>query len=129
MAILLKKRFKVQSLVDFGGLHIYKDSHDQNEYNQICSNQMDSTMNRYITNMGGMYAGYCFALMGPAHAFLFRGVRSTFMETRIPFTESKSNAEFAGNFILQTIIGSHGMIAYIGFQGFITLIGTLTLTV
>lgn len=131
MLILLvsQKRFKLQSLIDFGGRYNYRDSYERTDYNRICSNHMDRTMKRFIIQMGIMCSAYCAALIGPAYGFIKHGVRSTFIEARIPFSEPKSDAEFAGNFLSQIINGSYGIIAYIRLECFLSLLGKFTLIV
>ena len=115
-------RFKLQSLIDFGGKYIYHDSHEKTEYNAICSDHMDHTMRRFIQKMLAMFVGYLFGMIGPAHAYFVDGIRSTVIEARIPFTEPKSNAEFMCNLLLQSIIGVHGGLAYIAMECFLMIL-------
>ena len=112
----LNSRFKLQSLIDFGGKYIYHDSNEKTEYNEICSDHMDITMRRYIQKMLAMYIGYLFAMIGPVHAYFTQGVLATTIEARIPLTEPKSNAEFMFNFSLQSAFGFHGGLCYIGME-------------
>lgn len=118
----LSGRFMLQSLVNFGGRYIYNDSHDKTEYNRICSQQMDRTMRRFINQLLASLIAYNFILIGPLRAYFVDGIRSTLIATRIPFTEPKSNAEFFGNFSLQSIVLTHSFTQYIGVEVFLALL-------
>lgn len=122
-----EKRILLQSLMDFGGRYIYHDSHVRTDYNRICLDHMDSTMKQYITKMTCLYSSYLLCMIGPAYAMVKHGLRSTFVETRIPFTEPKSDAEFMVNSLLQSAIGTYGMITYLGLECFLSLIGKFEL--
>lgn len=122
LKILLNPRFKLQSLIDFGGRYIYYDSHDNTEYNRICSDHMDITMKQFISKIAGIFISITFAAIGPAYAYFWHGIHSTFTEARIPFTEPKSNAEFMGNFLFQNVTSVHGAIAYVGLEVFLSIL-------
>lgn len=85
-------------------------------------------MKQYIIKMGALYSSYLLSLIGPTYALIRHGMRSTFVETRIPFTEPMSDAEYTVNSLLQTVIGTYGMITYLGLECFLSLIGKLGLT-
>lgn len=116
LKVLFKWRFELQPLVDFGGRYIYHDSHEDSEYNRICSNHMDNTMRRFINKMGAIFISLLFALIGPANAYFSHGILSTTIQAHIPFTEPNSNAEFIWNLLLQTIFGVHAGMGYIGME-------------
>lgn len=40
---------------------------------------------------------------------------------RMPFCDPKSNAEFVGNILFQTMIAAHGILMYIGMEIFLSL--------
>lgn len=73
-------------------------------------------MKRFILKMGIILASSAIALSAAPYAYLVNGVLSTTIESRIPFTEPKSMAEFIGNFMVQCICGLHGGLNYIGFE-------------
>lgn len=70
---------------------------------------MDKTMKGFIIKIVSIMVSYIFALIGPAYAYFINGIRTTTIEARIPFIEPNGNAEFMVNFLLQAIIGLHGI--------------------
>lgn len=111
-----KGRYTAHSLVDFGGRYIYPDGHEDVEYNRICSNQIDATVKRFIVKMAMLFLSFGAGVTGPVYALLFYGINTTTIEVKFPYIEEKSDAEFIGNFLLQTMIASHGIIGYIGIE-------------
>lgn len=127
--VIFNKRFRLQSLIDFGGRNIYHDDHEKTDYNRICSNHMDNTMRRFIIKMGTILISFLAFAIGPINAFVVYGIRTTVVEGRIPFTESKSNAEFKVNVLLQSIMTVHGSLCYIAlelFQSILENVVTIT---
>lgn len=118
----LNGRFKLQALIDFGGRYIYHDNHGKTEYSRICSDHMDRTVRRFIVQMAASLIAYTLILIGPTHAYMTYGVQSTLIESRIPFTEPKSSAEFIGNFMIQTLICSISFVQYIGVEIFLSIL-------
>lgn len=121
LSMVIKTRFKLQRALDFGGRYIYRDSRENTEYNRICSKYVDITVRRYIIKMTAIFISYLFAVFGPLQAYFIDGIKSTTIEARIPFCETKSNAEFMGNFLLQTGLAAHGIFGYIGMEVFLSL--------
>lgn len=87
-------RYKYQSLIDFAGRYIYSDNQENVEYNEICSKQIDKTIRRFFIKMGIMGISASFSVIGPIHAYLAHGIKTSTTDLRIPFTEDGSNAEF-----------------------------------
>lgn len=114
MILYSKKRHELSKLIDFGGRYIYRDSHENNEYNRICAEQMDKTMRRFIIKMTNIFLSFSCAMVGPTYGYFYLGVKTTTVEVRIPFTEENSDAEFIGGIILQSVIAFHGILMYIG---------------
>lgn len=120
--IIFNERFKLQALIDFGGRYIYHGSHENIEYNRICSDQMDDTMKKFLIKMGMIIFSMASTAIGPLYAIIFRGILTTVSEARFPFTEPKSNEEFYANILLQSISSTHAMIAYFGLETSLTLL-------
>lgn len=116
-----KMRFELQRLIDFGGRYIYRDTHENTMYNRICAKQMDNTMKRFLIKMGIILLSYQFAMIGPIRAYFIYGIKTTTIEARIPFCQPNSNAEFVGNFLLQTTIASHAIILFLGLEIFLSI--------
>lgn len=125
ITLLSNKRFELSKLIDFGGCYIYRDSHENNEYNRICSEQMDKTMRSFIIKMANIFLSFSLAIVGPTYGYFYLGIRSTTVEVRIPFTKENSDAEFVGRFILQSIIAFHGILMYTGVEVFIALLSNV----
>lgn len=116
MILFTRKRFKLQALIDFAGRYIYYDNHENTEYNCICSTEMDNTMKKFLIKIGFIYTSMVCSFIGPSHAYLVHGIRTTWTEERIPFTTPNSDAEFMINVLLQTIIFMHAIWAYFALE-------------
>lgn len=121
MILLTNKRFKLQAVTDFAGRYIYHDNHDNTSYNRICSAAMDSTIREFSIKMGIIYISMMCAFIGPTHAYIVNGIKTTWTSERIPFTEPNSDNEFMINIILQTIIFVHAIWAYFALEVACTL--------
>lgn len=116
-------RFKIISLSIFGGQNIYHDNDfEDEEYNRICSNQLDATMKEYGIRMMMINLSLAASQIGPIFMYISYGIKTTTTNVRIPFTEPKSDVEFIVNLILQSFIGLHGGIAYLGIEAWMSLI-------
>ena len=118
---VIKARLKLKCLILYGGRYIYRDNRDNTEYNRICSKQMDNTMRSFIIKMGAITVSFLFAVIGPLRAYIVYGIKTTTTDTRIPFCEPKSNAEFVVNFFIQSILASHGFFMYVGLEVLLSL--------
>lgn len=114
--VLSKTRYLVHSLVDYGGKYIYPDNHENTEYNRICSENIDATIRKFFTKITIIFLSFCATMIGPAHAYIYHGVKSTITELKFPFIEEKSNDEFIGNVAVQIGIGGIGLLAYTGIE-------------
>lgn len=103
----------MQSMIDFGGRHIYHDRHENTERNRICSHQMDLSMRSFIFKMGTIFFSFLVAVISPAHAYFILGHKTTTTEMHMPFCTPKSDTEFKLNVLLQFIIAGHGIWMYI----------------
>lgn len=112
--LLSNQRYLLHSLVSFGGRHIYRDHHDDNEYQRICSEYLDQSMRRFLTKTAFMLIGFLVAISGPVHAFIFDGIRTTTVEVAIPFVKEKSWTEFSVNIFLQSLYATHGAFFVLG---------------
>lgn len=121
MILLTKKRFKLQAIIDFAGRYIYHDNHESTEYNRICSAAMDSTIREFAIKMGIIYISMVGAFIGPTHAYIVYGIKTSWTSERIPFTAPNSADEFLINILLQTIIFVHAIWAYFALEVACTL--------
>lgn len=75
--VTLKWRYKLQPLIDFGGRYIYRNDHEKNEYNRICSDQMDITMRDFIIKFATIIFSFVVATTSPMILYFMNGIRST----------------------------------------------------
>lgn len=54
--------------------------------------------------------------IGATHAFLFKGIKTTVIDVRIPFTEEKSYEEFFGNIFIHLWMGIYGTTALLAME-------------
>lgn len=108
----------VYEFIAFGGRHIYpdKDDDEDEEYHEICSQQIDGTMKHFICKISIILSSMTVALIWPTYQVFSHGIRTTALQVKLPFIEEKSNAEFLGDFILQCIILGHGLLGYVGLE-------------
>lgn len=111
-----KGRYTAHSLVDFGGRYIYPDGHDDSQYTQLCSKQIDATVKSFFVKMTMIFLSFGAGVTGPAYALLFYNIKTTTIEVKLPFVDEKSDAEYLGNMLLQGMIAGHGIIGYIGIE-------------
>lgn len=103
-------------MVDFGGRYIYRNHHDDIEYQQICSRHMDKSMKHFLTKMLMMTIGFTAAVMGPTYAFIFNGIRTTTFDAAVPYAEEKSLVEFSVNSMIQLLNATYGALIYLGME-------------
>lgn len=122
VAVLSKDRKMYHSMVAFAGHYIHRDNNDQNEYNRICSEQIDATMRSFIFRMGLLsISGLC-ATGGPMYAYISEGIRTSTVEVKIPYFEENSDVEYSLNMIFQSILLAHGFFIYITIETTMSLI-------
>lgn len=72
-----------------------------------------------------MVLSFFVAVSGPAYIFLTQGVKTTIINSRIPFTAENSNAEYLGNLALQFILGGYGLLSFVGLEVSVDIFGDL----
>lgn len=118
-----ESRFKMTSLSIFGGQNIYQEREFKDEeYIQIGSSHMDTTMKNFLIKMSIIGLSAVISQIGVTHAYISDGIKTTTVEVRIPFTAPKSNAEFYFNLIFQFNIVVHGLFVYIGLEAWMSLV-------
>lgn len=126
---ITRNRFMMVSLSAFGGQNIYQDKDFEDaEYNQVCSEQMDKAMNRFISKMSVLYLSLITCMVWPIYAYITDGIKTTTTDLRIPFTELGSNTELIVNLIIQFIIGIHSGITMVSMESFLSLVENVVLT-
>lgn len=63
-----------------------------------------------------IFLSFAAGVTGPVYALLFYGINTTTIEVKFPYIKEKSDAEFIGNVLLQSVIAGHGIIGYIGIE-------------
>lgn len=114
-------RYKMHSLVEFGGRYIYSNDHEDPEYNKLCSDHIDSTIRTYFTKILTMFASFIYALIFILYLYFRHGIRSTTTELKFPFIAEDSDAEFIANLIYQYVIAVIGFLGFIGLEAMMSL--------
>lgn len=115
---LTKDRIIVQKFLTFPGYHIYPETEDDEdtEYYEICSQQINASIKSFVIKMAMIFTSAFTALIWPTYQFLSQGIKTTATEMKFPFISENSDAQFIGNFVFQSIVLGHGLIAYIGLE-------------
>lgn len=66
--------------------------------------------------MTAIMVSFSFALIGPAYTFFEHGIKSTIIEVHMPFCAPKSNVEFIGNLLIQSIFATHALLIYVALE-------------
>lgn len=125
----MKQRYLLHDLVSFGARYVYRDQHDDIEYQRICSKAMNKSMKQFLMKMLMMTFGFTMALVGPTIAFASHGIKTTTVELAYPFVEENSWTEFALNILFQNYYATLGGLAYVGIEiVFVILSNTITIS-
>lgn len=119
------QRYRLHSLIDFGGRYIYRNHQDDIDYQRICSRHMDKSMKYFLTKMMMMTFGFTAAVIGPTYSFIFNGIRTTTLDAAVPFTEEKSLVEFSVNSMIQLSNATHGALIYLGMEATMKLFSNI----
>lgn len=111
-----KQRFDLKTWIQFGGTYIYPNQHDDEKYMEICSEQLDRSMRNFLIRFVVMLGAFAIGMSRQMYANIFMGMKTTCMEVKIPYTDEKSNAEFAGNMFWQSILLTYAFFGYIGMK-------------
>lgn len=103
-AILSTHRFKLKSLIDFGGKYFYHDNCDDTTYNRVFLKHMDTTMKRFIIKMLTISVSFLFGGFGALYTYFMYGNIPALLEVQIPFCEPNSSVEYILQFIYQAIL-------------------------
>lgn len=90
--------------------------HEDENYIDICSNEMDNSIKKFISRFVIMFSIFAIAITKIYYVTIFMGIKTTTTEVKIPFIEEKSNDDFLANIILQTILSSYGLFGFIAME-------------
>lgn len=112
------QRFKLHDLISFPGQYTYPNNRHNvdREYYEICSYQIDETIKSISFKGLVMVLSFFVASAWPMYLFFTYGIKSTMIQAKIPFANENSNVEFLGNFSLECMLCSYGILAYIGLE-------------
>lgn len=123
MSAISKNRGKYHSLLTFAGRYIYPDNHGRTEYNQICSEQMDSTIRSFLIRILMIFLAAFAAVFGPIYVYLSQGIKTTTTEVKIPFADNDENIEYIMNMILQFMNFIYGSLVYYSLETAMAIFG------
>lgn len=127
VSIYTKNRYLLHSVVAFGGRYVYRDQHEDNEYQRICSEGMDQSMKHFLTKMFMMTIGFSMAILGPTIAFVRQGIKATTVELAYPFVEEDSWTEFVLNIFYQNYYAILGSLNYLGIEVVMAIFSNIVL--
>lgn len=127
--VISEVRFTTNKMVNYGKKYIHNDNSDENDYNEICSRNMDATLKRFIIIVSIVCLSFVIALIGPLYAYTIHGTRKTLLSVRLPFVEKDSDLEYMLNIILQTWSGIAGFCGNVGIEcGYNIIISSIKVT-
>lgn len=110
------QRFKFNSLVNFGGRHIYIDDTKSTEYNKICENNVKKLVQSVAIIVPLVVFGHFLVVLGSLHAYIYEDTRVTPMATHLPYFEKNSDLEFILNLLQQSIIAVYALMGNISIE-------------
>lgn len=86
-------------------------------------------MKNFLIRMGVLALSLIALNAGPVYQHMSKGIKTTPLEVRIPFTEEKSNEEFLITFIIQCTLGVYGFVGYFSMEvGMELMFGVVNIT-
>lgn len=113
---ITKRRNEIHRGLVYGGRHIFKNDFKDIEYSEICSKQMDESVKNFLIRIVIISSSLAAVSSGPIHAYFFKGIKTTIIEVRIPYTDENSNGEFFGNMLVHMCISIYGSLGFVGME-------------
>lgn len=111
-----KRRHRIHQIIIYCGRYIYRDDFENTEYNKICSDFMDFSMRNFLMRMIIIALSIVAMNIGATHAFLFKGIKTTVIDVKIPYTEEESYEEFFGNIVIHMWMGIYGGLSLLALE-------------
>lgn len=125
---LTKRRYEIHKGFEYAGRYIFQDDSEDMEYTKICSKFMDVAMKNFSIRMIIITLSVVAMNIGATYAFLFKGIKTTVVDVRIPFTEERSYEEFFGNIVVHLWMGIYGTFGYLALEiGMELLVGVVAM--
>ncbi|XP_055298571.1 uncharacterized protein LOC129566554 [Sitodiplosis mosellana] len=86
---------------------------------------MDASMRNFLIKLALLIFGVQCGIWGPIYVYFSAGLKTTTIEVKFPFTEEKSNAEYAMNMLLQWIGFGTGGLIFFGIEVAMQIIGNV----
>lgn len=107
---------KVHAWMDYGGTYVFPHKHEDRKYIEISSKIIDRSMRSFMTRFLVMLGAFIIGMIRIFYANIFLKIKTTVIELKIPFIEANSDAEFAVNFVLQSLMLLYALLGYIGME-------------
>lgn len=111
-----KKRYIYRSLIDFAGRQYHQKVQDDKEYNEVSSKEIHASIIGLLTKLFFLIVGGCSSCAMPVYVYIFKGINTSTICVRVPFTEEDSSDEYMVNMILQTSVLIVGFFHYLGME-------------
>lgn len=119
-------RYKVNSLINFGGRYIYLDDENSSKYSLVQKENVKRLERTSVILLVLITSAYFLYGLVPLYAFCFQNIRATPIATRLPYFDPQSNVGFAMNLLQQGIMVTYGMVGNFCIQtGVVLLINAI----
>lgn len=116
--VLSKQRYILHDFLAFPGRYIYPDNIEDEgeEYYDICSKQMDTTIKRFLSKLAILTGSVIIASFWPIYLIIVQDVKVTRFQLKFPHIKEDSYSEYVGNSLLECNILGHGALAYLAVE-------------
>lgn len=116
--VISNKRSTLYNFILFPGRHIYpnSDADVDKDYYDICSEQIDESLKNFFFKILIMIFSFVMSVAWPLYLFLTHGIKSTLLQTKVPFVDENSDDELLVNFVLECLLGVYGFTAHFSLE-------------
>lgn len=103
-------RFKINSLLNFGGNFLYFNDKKSSNYTALCEESISQLTKSVAIILFLILLSHFMYGIGPLYVYLFHDIRITPIETELPFLDKVSNLGFTLNLIEQAILTAYELL-------------------
>ena len=109
-------RFKVNSLLNFGGSFIYQNENQSIKYRLICMKHAKKLIKSIVTDLPLMFTAHAIIFDVAIYAHYSQHIPINPFAINLPFFEKNSNVELFINMVFQSIMGAYAAIGCFGVE-------------
>lgn len=109
-------RFKVNSLLNFGGNCIYRNENQSINYKNICSKYAKKLIKSVMTDLPLLFIAHAIFFEVAIYTHYRQNIEITPLAINLPFLEKNSDLELFVNMIFQSIMGTYSAIGCFGLE-------------